>query len=382
MSVTDDILNQLLYRNEGVDLDFKQAQYRFTKAEDNEKSELLKDILAIANSWRDGTGYILIGFKDCTPHPAEVVGIAAEDHIDDSRLQQFVNSKVEPALDFKYEERIFEGKHIAVISIPKQQRPFFVAAKYGKVNSNIVYVRRGSSTDEATPIEIGRMVQPVSAPSMGQIYVELLDHKDAPQGSPQNLHFIKVGQLPDFTREVIRERFAPVVLQPSVNSDYFRDLAAYLAAVNGSLNLKLRVLNQSNFSLKDFKVEVRVSTPDVKYKFIPKSLFPKPPSQDLFVGDIFKSNGSENPQAIQTEKRGSQQICFARSASLLPGEEFLSDPFLLRLQNACDLSIEVRVLAEQLGTPIVMTYDFSVSGSQKIYDEVSLLQFTGNGLGK
>ncbi|HBR2370871.1 TPA: putative DNA binding domain-containing protein, partial [Klebsiella pneumoniae] len=82
------LLNMLRYKSEGTDIDFKSAQYRFTNGSENDKSELLKDILAIANSWRDGTGYILLGFKDQRPNPAEVVGI--HDSIDDSRIQQFV----------------------------------------------------------------------------------------------------------------------------------------------------------------------------------------------------------------------------------------------------------------------------------------------------
>ena len=35
---------------EGPTLDFKREQYRFDKASDEDKSELLKDILAFANT--------------------------------------------------------------------------------------------------------------------------------------------------------------------------------------------------------------------------------------------------------------------------------------------------------------------------------------------
>src|SRR5690349_2457872 len=80
--ISDDFLERLRYKGEGPDLDFKQAQYRFIGASEFEKCELLKDVLAVANAYRLGSGYILIGFKDQTPHPAEVVGIAPSDHID------------------------------------------------------------------------------------------------------------------------------------------------------------------------------------------------------------------------------------------------------------------------------------------------------------
>lgn len=150
------ILDGLRYKSEGTDLDFKQAQYPFVKAGEVAKAELLKDVLALANAWRDGTGYILLGFKDMRPHPAEVLGIT--EHFDDANLQQFVHGKVKPKLDFRYEEQLYEGKTVGVIAIPKQPRPFYLAHAYGGLKSNIVYVRRGSSTDEAEPTEVAKMV--------------------------------------------------------------------------------------------------------------------------------------------------------------------------------------------------------------------------------
>jgi hypothetical protein len=41
---------QLLYEEESSTLDFKKEQYRFAKAIEHEKSELLKDILGFANA--------------------------------------------------------------------------------------------------------------------------------------------------------------------------------------------------------------------------------------------------------------------------------------------------------------------------------------------
>ena len=113
--ISDALLEELRYRGEGADLDFKSERYPFAKAGDEEKSELLKDILALANAFREGTAYILIGFKENSPHPAEVVGLPVEGVIDDSRMQEFVNSKLESKLTFHYEERLFDGKHVAVI---------------------------------------------------------------------------------------------------------------------------------------------------------------------------------------------------------------------------------------------------------------------------
>ncbi len=42
-----DLLNMLRYKSESTDIDFKSAQYRFNSGTEADKSELLKDILAI-----------------------------------------------------------------------------------------------------------------------------------------------------------------------------------------------------------------------------------------------------------------------------------------------------------------------------------------------
>ena len=48
-----ELLEQLLHEPESQSLDFKQAQYRFERClRARDKSELLKDVLAFANSWR------------------------------------------------------------------------------------------------------------------------------------------------------------------------------------------------------------------------------------------------------------------------------------------------------------------------------------------
>ena len=45
-------LDALLSEDEGTALDFKRDQYPFEDATDEQKSELLKDMLAFANAWR------------------------------------------------------------------------------------------------------------------------------------------------------------------------------------------------------------------------------------------------------------------------------------------------------------------------------------------
>ena len=54
----------LLYEDESSTLDFKRDQYPFQGETPDVKSELLKDILAFANSWRRSDAYILVGVEE------------------------------------------------------------------------------------------------------------------------------------------------------------------------------------------------------------------------------------------------------------------------------------------------------------------------------
>jgi hypothetical protein len=56
-----ELLEILLNREEGPALDFKRDQYPFAKASEEEKSEIVKDILGFCNSPMRSVSYIVIG---------------------------------------------------------------------------------------------------------------------------------------------------------------------------------------------------------------------------------------------------------------------------------------------------------------------------------
>lgn len=149
------LMEHLLHEEEGVELDFKREQYRFEKADNEAKSELLKDIIAFANAWRRSTAYILLGVEEIKGSRSKVVGIAK--NLDDASLQQFMKSKTQRPVEFSYQTFQFEGVDVGVIEIPVQERPIYLTRDFGKLKKDTVYLRRGSSTDIATPDEIARM---------------------------------------------------------------------------------------------------------------------------------------------------------------------------------------------------------------------------------
>ncbi len=80
VSTAVDLIEGLLFEEESTSLDFKRDQYRFTRASSDDKGELLKDILAFANSWRRTDAYILVGVDEVRGGRSRVVGVV--DHIE------------------------------------------------------------------------------------------------------------------------------------------------------------------------------------------------------------------------------------------------------------------------------------------------------------
>jgi hypothetical protein len=163
------LLEALLHEDEGSALDFKRDQYPFDGADDNTKSELLKDVLAFANAWRRTDAYILIGVEEVRGSRSRPVGVSA--HLDDARLQQFVNSKTQRPVQLAYQAGRVDGADVGVVRIPIQPRPLFLRRDFGKLKKDVVYLRHGSSTGTADPDEIARMAAATNLETSAQLTV-------------------------------------------------------------------------------------------------------------------------------------------------------------------------------------------------------------------
>lgn len=118
------LLDQLLFEDESATLDFKRDQYKFDGASDEDRSELLKDILGFANGWRRSEAYILIGVEEVLGARSKITG--TDEHLADHTLQQFVNSRTNKPIQFGYEVCSIDNKQVGVIRIEQQPRPFYL----------------------------------------------------------------------------------------------------------------------------------------------------------------------------------------------------------------------------------------------------------------
>lgn len=372
------LFDALRYRSEGTDLDFKQAQYRFVRGTEMDKGELLKDVLAMANAWREGTGYILLGFKDARPNSAEVVGIL--DHIDDAALQQFINSKVKPKVSFRYEEHTYEGQTVAVIAIPKQARPFYLQHAYGSLKSNVVYVRRGSSTDEAEPPEIAKMAQ--ADAGRGEASVELVaTHADnSSVADAYERSFLSFEDLPDYELPDEHDRFGLTISMWRANRDFWRKFGQFVAAHVSTIEVQYCLTNRSAFALTGAKLEVTIAQDRTAVRMllgvdlpgIPKSSY----STLDYPGRSFAEAIARRESPMTVDSGGSEAICHIRLGTLLPGESArAADTLALRFRGPAHVAVKCRILAAELPTPIERQLELTVTGAHRKLDLDGLRTF-------
>ena len=250
MPIDKNTIEQLLHEEEGSALDFKRDQYSFDGADNNAKSELLKDILAFANAWRRTIAYILIGVDDVKGGRSKLVGIKA--HLDDAKLHQFVNSKIQRPIEFSYQPFRAENVEIGVIEIPIQERPFYLKKQFGKLRKNVVYKRDGSSTAIAAPDEVARMGAEQNLGGTPQLVLGWADiDKRVVLTSPHTVSSLFLNpQLPFNTFESPRSpHFLDIDIHRE-NKNYSKEIICYTFQMAFLKPFYLRLFNNSGIAGK------------------------------------------------------------------------------------------------------------------------------------
>lgn len=367
----DSLLEELRSAGESATLDYKAERYKFAKASDDEKSELLKDILAMANAQRSGEAYILLGFKESAPYPAEVVGLPADGAIDDSRVQEFINHKLESKLAFRYEEQLFNGKHIAVITIPKQSRPFYVTKTYGKVEANTVYIRRGSSTGIATPREIYRMG--VADQSKGEALFDLqvLDHENRPLNDHFDRTFLTFDELPSYRREQLSAFMAAPNFNRE-NRNYWREGAEYLQSKSCLIRIRLALTNRSIFALTDAKLEVTwTNDAGQPFKMLTADDLPDLPAEEWNIRHSFSGDNR-----TEVDEEGPEPVYLSLLGTVRPGETRRVEEDLAFLpMKPGAYTMKVRVLANEISQPGTIERVLTVNGECRHLGVEELLEY-------
>lgn len=284
MTLNKEAIEALLFEEEGTTIDFKSEQYKFENEDERTKSELLKDILAFANAWRRSDAYILIGVKKVPGKQGEVLGVSL--HVDDAKLQQFVNTKTQRPVSFSYKAVKCQGKDIAIIHIPKQERPIYLDKDFGKLEKNTVYIRRGSATDIATLDEVSKMRIDDASSNLSNPRLDISfydNNRDCLIGQILNiecsiLNITDPENIPDYGYTI---GMGLSINVPLINVDYWRDLVKYISFIRSVHPVELAIKNIDTVSANDVRVEITIEDPSREMIIYESSDKPSRPEKNM-----------------------------------------------------------------------------------------------------
>jgi len=352
------LIEQLLNESESDSLDFKIEQYPFDGADDNAKSELLKDILAFTNSWRRTDAYILIGVREIKGSRSEVVGITK--HLEDHSLQQFVNGKTQQPITLSYISITFDGQQIGVIKIPVQSRPVYLKKDYGKLKKNVVYIRRGSSTAEASPDEIAKMG---AADTRGFSNVDLnigfsdlrtrtsLGESITLTSKVLNFH---PDRIPDFKGETSTSMFPNIDFSMSKpNKRYYRELVKFFDDKFLLNPVGFAVKNLGQLTVHNVRMLVSIEQESNMLLLTEDGLSGYPTKYINYLASPISMNiptiGQSN---LSLETFNKTQVITVEYGNIQPKAGAWSDePVFIGSQNNNELKIIAQVYADELPEP-------------------------------
>lgn len=359
----NELIQELLYRGEGGALDYKVKQYPFSGAEDAQKAELLKDILAFANGWRTETAYILIGVKNDT---GELVDLDVD--IDDSRLQEFVNSKTNHPVNFSYRSLEYDGTKLGLYTIPVQDRPVYVRKQFGRVAPNTVYVRRGSATAIADPSEIAKMGISSVAQSVAHS-PKLIVKVVCPDFSVSDRLILsyarwvldKDAEYVDYSAVIHRMALA------SPNKKFYRELAFYLQENSGKVPFLFEVGNFGDNFADDVKLFITVpSSPMLIFKE-PYRLLPKPRKILTMFGGKANLDALTRASQRYSINQGDDEWVIKYDLGKIQVGETVRTPEIYMINPAAELeSIKGKVLSDQLRCPMEFTIPVEINMSEEV----------------
>jgi hypothetical protein len=384
----DTILDTLIYRAEDTTVEFKCEQYVIAKppkeegvlpadakrAYEAKKSELLKDVLAMANAWRDGSGYIVIGAREGKGGPAEVIGLPDNALFDDAVIQQFIGSKLAHALQFTYAVIDYQGKKVGLITIPKQNgRPFYAKEGYGVVQAEVVYVRRGSSTATADPTEIARMGRDeVSSPKVGDVIFVVTDELGvALPATKRGLtirDFGEIDKLEDYSES---NAFNQLLIQINgTNRDFYREMAEALHMRSCAVMVKVALLNRSTYALRDCKLDLLVADKHGRPIELKKMHeFPDfPRRRNNWMGHRIPDFGPIGRRTESMDVEGMGR-CVFRFDLVRPGETVHSpETFAVMPSESTGICFAFRLLSGDLPQPVTYECQFDLVVEREHWD--------------
>lgn len=359
----------LLNESESSSLDFKRDQYCIGKsATDDVRSTVIKDILAMANSFRRSDAYIVVGVKSQLNGGYVLHGVS--DHIDDASLQQFVNSKTNRAVDFVYKPVQYHGLMFGVVCIPKQVRPLFLNKSFGSIDAGEVWYRRGSSNTVASPDVVASMGSDDSADGSGgdpvvSVGVQLDDSLDVRTGpislETTTFDLVNTGEYSDF-KDVDQEpsSFSGSSIfgyrGRSANKDYYKEAAEYVLFHSLLKPYCFVVSNKGPAAAIDVELVIKGDSSEKFFGYVDE-----PAAPTMYRYPLNPPVFPTPRVARRLSKRifGNKWECRISCGDLSSGDTFVTrEPIYLGWAIEGKLNLQVKVLAKNIKIPQFKTIYF------------------------
>ena len=354
MQLSDVLIESLLNQDEGPTLDFKRNQYKFKKSAtpqitDNLRSELVKDILAFANTQRISSAFVLIGVEEVYGGRSKIIGVT--EHLVDNEVHDLMNKLTNRPVHFSYRPYSIEKVTIGVIEIPVQGHLIYLKNSYGKLRENTVYVRDGSSTRIATPDEIVEMSTPQS-PCLGVDWTDPGNNEVI--SSHCKLHPLIL--LPTLGTDSIQR--SPLPYQSTLgisthwyNEDYPVDLIIYTFHRNACIPLSLQIRNHGEKTGENVRFEGLIAKCD---GLVVMDALPDFPTE---IYDAVSRIYDRTYASPTTEIRLSEETDYwgiqVEFGNVRPGERIIADDqFWLSSRQTMSATISGKIIGENIPEPI------------------------------
>ncbi|MDD5772767.1 MAG: ATP-binding protein [bacterium] len=377
MEFNKEYINSLLFEEESVVLDFKAEQYKFINASDEEKSELLKDILSFTNAWRRSDAFILIGIKEIKGGRSQLIGISK--HLDDANLQQFVNTKTQKPITFSYRNIEIDNKIIGVIHIPIQQRPVYLKKEFGNLLKEIVYIRRGTSTDTVKPDEISIMgsnseLNHLDAPEIEIHLTDRINRKLLADTITLKSLVLKTPlsiDIPDYKED--RTNIRPNYFLLHTNYNYYRELSEYTKIYNTVSTVQFAIKNNGTVVAKEVKLEIKIEDPENKLVLLDSHNFPKRPKSSY--DPLSAIYNKPRKHDISVKKISNYWLIEGTINKVQPkGNEWFQSNLFIGAIESLSLQLSCNLFADNLPNPIIKTLNIQISAEHRTVDLEEILE--------
>lgn len=380
-------LSQLLYEEEGPSLDFKRDQYPFSKATDEEKSEILKDILGFVNCWRRTEACIVIGVEDVRGGRGVVHGIV--EHLADHSLQQFVNNLTNRPIQFRYDISEIDGKQVGIIRVEIQRRPVFLKRDYGKLKKGEVYVRRGSSTDPNKPADPDEIAMMGAGPGIGlkeaslsvgfaaleqeQHLGEQIEWSAEFCEMPEQKKIPKLGERPNQIdlpggRSFQIPNLSSLDIHNRLNPQFYRQLAVYEFVHRLYRKVRLVVCNTGDGPANEVRLEIVIPT-DAGMVVVDSSDIPSRPKRSVSAfgldPNLYKVRRPHREAGdVEIDKNDHHMKIEIECGNLQPGRKVWSETFWVGIGQSGVAHLSGHLFAANLPVPQAFGLTINANVSQ------------------